>query len=119
MRTSLVRCGRTFIGSPHPISNIRPALYDFLPQNATAPSSKAPDAEPTPAKLGDASQASPYAVDEFTGTAARDRTPTLPVSKDEWAARWMNVENDRANHFFWLDVRSLFPSLQHNSEPLD
>lgn len=109
MRSSLIRLGRSFIGPSHPISNIRPVLHNFTPP-ADNNASSVEGTTPVDAEL-QAFKASPYDVDEFTGAVAREGTSIVPASKDEWSARWMNVENDRINHLFWLDVRSFSMSL--------
>jgi hypothetical protein len=121
MRGSLIRYARPtiLVGPPHPVSNIRPVLYDALPHEYSAsscssssspsftdPSGTNSTIEEEGAKSSSCSS-SPYAVDEFTGSSAQ-AGPSASLSaggKDEWAIRWKKIENDRANHLFWLDVR--------------
>jgi len=108
------------VGPPHPISNIRPVLYDALPHKCdnSSPSSSAKDSSDTShdntvnTREGQplpSTHSSPYAVDEFTGASAQ-AAASVPssVTKDEWAIRWKNIENDRINHLFWLDSNTRF-----------
>src|ERR1700733_1661287 len=110
------------IGAPHPVSNIRPVLYDALSHecNSSSPSSSAKGSSDTShdntvntteGQPSPSTHSSPYAVDEFMGASAQPATSApSSVTKDEWAIRWKNIENDRINHLFWLDVRLILSS---------
>ncbi|KAF8321683.1 hypothetical protein DL93DRAFT_2093662 [Clavulina sp. PMI_390] len=114
MRPSALRCSKHLIGPPHPISNIRPVLYNFssnskveaLPSTSTPSTNSASSSSPTSEVL--ALEGSPYAVDEFAGSSAKEQSSITPASKDEWASRWSSVDNDRTNHLFWLDSNARF-----------
>lgn len=117
MRVSLYTRSAILVGPPHPVSNIRPVLYDALPHERTSSSASPQDPPGTHGAAVDAMReegaksiergCSPYAVDEFTGPSSQaGPSPSLSArGGDEWAKRWKNIENDRTNHLFWLDVR--------------
>ena len=70
------------IGPPHPISNIRPIIYDDLPP-------------PPPPQ-----QQHPYSLEEFS--------TTQETVKDETVFRMQRTQLDQFNQHFWLDVCALY-----------
>jgi hypothetical protein len=94
LATLRTRLPYPLVGPPHPISNIRPVLYEAPHIRQTQETSSVSSAEAE----------HPYALDEFSGACAKENTSITPTEKDEWVLRWTMMENDRKSHLFWLDV---------------
>lgn len=74
------------VGPPHPVSNLRPVLYD-----------KEPPTEKSLNKFGSIESARwhPYSIDEFDGD----------IRDIQWKMERQRLDN--FNHSFWIHVRSV------------
>ena len=88
-------CRRDLIAPPHPISHIRPILYEGAPSHSPAPHLR-----------------HPYSLSEFKTGAIDD------CDDYELQYKLLRQQLDSFHHSFWLDVRTKFCLFIHNVDSI-